>query len=201
MPAELMQKMMDPREAVVLHHTHPDNTALSPQDIYFLALPGGHAIWAHGHGGAVSRAALTEAARKAIAADPVGGAGQIFALSNETVKRIERVVQRAIDDGRISLNEADGMLTHLVDVMMHDAGIINYASNLDAAPLIAKLNFAGYLKVVAASIRSKFYGNRAHAISDDRAAEGFRHPGDLGATFAQADAAATKHNAARPDDP
>ena len=200
MPQELRSRIRDPKEALVLHHNHPDNTAISPGDLRVLALPGVHAIWAYGHGGAVSRAALTEAARKKVAADPDGGADRIRALALEAQAAIEHVVEREILRRGAHAPEAIEMYSHLADLMMHNAGIIEYKSNIDVAPLIAKLDLAPYLEAGIAEIRRQFYGEGTHVSNNGRHA-GRRHPGEAGATFALPDAAAAERGRARSGDP
>jgi hypothetical protein len=119
----------------------------------------------------------------------------------EAAAEVVRTIRPAIFEGRVSIKEAAAMQDHLVDLILRGAGIINYASNLDATTYIAKLDLAPYLQTEIAAIRSAFYGSQALAPGVHERAQPLRHPGDMGATFAPPDAAAAKHIPSGFDDP
>jgi hypothetical protein len=71
---------------------------------------------------------------------------KINGLAGEASAGLVRAIRPAVIEGRVSIKEAVAVHDHVVDLVLRDAGIINYASNLDATPLIAKLNLAAYLE-------------------------------------------------------
>jgi hypothetical protein len=95
MSDDLKRALLDPNARVVVHHNHPDNTALSIQDWAQFAYPGLHAVWAHGHEGAVSRGELTSETRGAIARmSPEQAWHKIYSVAGRVDRQVHQLLSQ-----------------------------------------------------------------------------------------------------------
>jgi hypothetical protein len=192
---DLLLAMMDERRSVVIHHNHPNDTSLSVPDLAHLSMLGLSSVWAHGHDGTVSRAQLTVPARAKMRSllkqydDPKVVFDRMHGVAREASRAIIDPIQNAVYARKVPLKLASKMHNHLVNRSLHDAGVIDYQSNFDAAEteaFIAKVGLAPYLKASISATRSLFYGSSATNLKPDRPTKPLRHPGDVGATFDRA---------------
>lgn len=66
MSNKLLSALNNPTRRLVVYHNHPSNRTLSPGDIGFLGYPGLYSVWALGHEGNDTRAALTPEAKRRV---------------------------------------------------------------------------------------------------------------------------------------
>lgn len=185
LPPALEEALRDPHRSVVAHHNHPTNTSVSVADIRMLGFPGQSAIWAHGNGGLVARAALTQEARSALAAfSPDNAANRVGTVAAQVDRLLFGATAGAIERGAVSPQEADAALAHLVATALDRAGIIDYRSNIDASDFVGRAALELVLQRSARfAARSLF--NEAPPDRDDGRTTALRHPGELGAAFGQ----------------
>jgi hypothetical protein len=183
MPASLEAALLDRERLIAVHHNHPSNSSFSPGDIGMLAAQGLNSVWAHGHDGTVARAALTDAARKATASQRASEfSSALKMIATAARNAVYDDLQDAVSNG-LSADEAQLALSHLQNVVLHNAGIIDYRSNLDEAGLVDALDLTATL-VAAAEEAARSLFNDSRAPSDlDRRPRPLRHVGDLGAVF------------------
>lgn len=204
-PANLYAALSDPSETIIVHHNHPGNTAISNTDFAMLGLPGLRAIWAHGHGGAVSRVELTPAAHARIMDySRETRVARLFNLAKEAGYAIYDPIQNAILADKVSLDEAVLMDNQIKMTILRDAGIIDYRSNIDARAFVEKVGLERYIENSVRAVRSLFYGEIKPALGethgDDRSALALRHVGDLGASFADVADVAQRYPVETADD-
>ena len=137
----LPKETQDPAQQITVHHNHPQNLPLSSDDIEALADPGLETLWAHGHGGTVTNATPTDAARERIATHNGALKDALAAARNALYLPIGYTIQ----SGKISLHDGDRLYAEARNRMLHDAGVITYESNFDPAPLIEKPTSSGIL--------------------------------------------------------
>jgi hypothetical protein len=136
----------DPHNAIVLHHNHPSNNTLSVQDISMLAAPGAHSIWAHGHDGAVYRAALTDFSRSLMGANH---GANVRALGNMRQRIASEVflppMQHFVDGGVLTTKQGNQLTGHLANEALRLAGIIDYQHNQNFEDDIKRLGLQPWL--------------------------------------------------------
>ena len=194
---ELRTALADPTESVVVHHNHPSDSALSGMDIASLGAPGMHAIWAHGHEGAVSRAELTPQAKRAL--DGLSAEQRmrrLYEIGQQAQRHFQDRVRTAVLLRDIPAEDANRAHNHLLNMVLRDAGIIEYRSNIDESALILKLNLDPYLQRGARIAAESFFNAKPEATSRaDRRAEPLRHVGDLGTSLGGPEEAAGRPGA------
>jgi len=187
MTPQLEAALLDPENAIVVHHNHPGNTSLSPSDVATLAAPGLHALWVHGHGGMVYRGELTPAAKAVLQRDPDVGYQKLHDVVSDAADAIYDQLTHAADRGMISAVEAAAARNHIVNMILREAGILDYQTNFDAAPLVAKAELQPYIEHAARKAERSVFDESQDIVhearADDRRAGDFRHPGDVGAVF------------------
>lgn len=197
LPSEFTRRIADPANSIVVHHNHPKDSTLSQQDIAMLGMPGLEAVWAHGHGGRVSRASLTDFGRSLMSRDGV--------YNVDTLNRIIHVVtfgslfdplKEIVDRGAITPSRASDLVAYLSNEVLRRAGIIHYQTNdrfegeiesLGLEPLID-----GATRELARSVPDD-YAQNAAAGDDGRAGNLLGHPGDVGTSFGRIEEAAGQH--------
>jgi hypothetical protein len=124
---------------------------------------------------------------------------RLYSLTKEVQSAIFDPIQQAVTDEVVSAAEAGVVNYEIINQVLHDAGIIDYASNLDAGPFIEKLKLAPYIRAATRAVRSLFYGE-ARAPDADRRAQPLRHVADVGTPLGTAAQTAGRHGAQTTDD-
>jgi hypothetical protein len=197
---ELKAMIFDPRSDVVIHHNHPSGRSLSRADIVALAYPGLRAIWATGHNANVYRAELTPEF-KALGYDPLVTNDRLKILYGAADNAIYMNVRQATVDGHLTVDEANDVYGHLVNLVLRDAGVLDYQTNYDPRDLIARApDLSRILTIATNMLRRRAFGDKATSIErNDRRAGPLRHAGDLGAVFDRASLAKPVGGAERLD--
>ncbi len=207
LPESLVKPLLDPTQSVVVHHNHPRDVDLSHIDISLLAAPGLQAIWAHGNGKLVSRAALTPEAKARLKGTDLGAAVKILhALAANTVGNI--IFHPLVDlaaAGRIPQLRTQFIFAHLQNEALRRAGILDYRTNINYQDEIDKFGLEKLIDVAAREAKRRFFGAESqYANIPDRRAEPLRHVGDLGTSFGEGTKPAAEYVAERghaPDRP
>ncbi|WP_316159633.1 PLxRFG domain-containing protein [Bradyrhizobium sp. SZCCHNRI3042] len=202
MPPALTAAMNDPNERVVVHHNHPSDSLLSPVDIAMLSKPGLAAVWAHGHRGSVSRAALTPAARAAVNA--WGRAGS-FRKLRSVVRAIDNKLAEglwpAIDRGATTEAEANKAMGHFALVALQRAGVIDMTSNFaDEAGFLDRTGLSPYLDEATRIAAAGVFDGEDGSPKLDRRAGPVRFAGDLGTSLGKGETFAEERARARAAD-
>jgi hypothetical protein len=181
-PDRLIDLAKSPDAGLVVHHNHPGNTSLSPRDLAVAAAPGVKSVWAHGHGGAVYRGEVRPEVKAAFARDPEHASRVMLEAGIETLRTADMILD--IADGRISDRAAAAMRSHLANIILRDAGLIHYKTNVDISLLIEQLGLQPYIDAAAADLHRRVFDGREEfaPAADDRRA-GQVHPpspGELG---------------------
>jgi hypothetical protein len=199
--------LADPTREIVVHHNHPQNSPLSMQDISQLGWPGMRAIWAHGHGGGVSRAELTDRARQVLAPKTNQSAvATLYEIAAAIRREVRHTIAMRVQLREISSAEASRTQFYIVGEAMRQAGILDYRSNFDLAR--DALDHAALRphidRGVELAARVMFHDEaskaRAEASILHRSARGLRHVGDVGGTFELPTKAPGGHDAQAADD-
>jgi hypothetical protein len=178
----LRAAVLDPRNSISAHHNHPSNGPLSLSDLALTAWF--YSVWAHGHAGRVSRAALTDAARRAFANIDRSEAPALFKRVITGIARpIFDFLQGAIDDGRITPLEATHAYAHAIALALHRAGVIDYRTNMTMPKAVAAIDIDPYINNAALRAAGAVTHVRPDAMAVGGRAEPLRHKGDVGATF------------------
>jgi hypothetical protein len=94
--------------------------------------PGLHAVWAHGHEGAVSRGGLTDETRGSIARmSPEQTWHKIYSVAAYVNRQVHQLLSQEAMHGRLTPKQLDDYGPHLVSAILHAAGIVDYRSNID----------------------------------------------------------------------
>jgi hypothetical protein len=145
---------------IVIHHNHPDNSGLSIEDWAQFAYPGLHAVWAHGHEGAVSRGELTDETRGAVARmSPEQTWHKIYSAAGRAVRRVHQLLSQEVMHGRLTPKQLDDYGPHLVNAILQAAGIVDYRSNIDLTDTLARLDLGEKLNGIAINAQREFFGS------------------------------------------
>jgi hypothetical protein len=115
LPEEISRRTHLRGEQLVLLHNHPDSVSLSPDDLLILARPGVKKVTAYGLAGAWFAAENGAEISKL--------AGVLGAARVELSRQLSLLSARGVNTA--------GMETHIRNLALARAGIINYTSNLD----------------------------------------------------------------------
>jgi hypothetical protein len=197
---EFEAALRDPKNAIVAHHNHPSNSGLSGVDISFLATPGLHSIWAHGHEGTVARASLTVPARKALSLEEIDpGVRRLHWIADSVSNFLLPVIQRFVDAKYIGRDEGHLAITDLVGRALHRAGIIDYRSNVELPKAISETSLGPYIERAAQWAAGSLFNDKIQT-SAGRQPEPLRHIGDLGTSLGRPQEVARRYAAQeRPD--
>ncbi len=177
---ELFDRLLDPNEHIVTHHNHPEGVSFSHDDIAITSLPGAGETWAHGHNGNIYRVEVTPAGKAMLPAQWMPRSEKIEKLMDVIQHSIMVPIGKAFEERRVGAAEGNLAVPHLVNVVLRDAGFIDYQTNFDDAAFRAKVpgldeNIAKAVEI----IRKQVLNARVH----DRPARTVRHPGSVGAVF------------------
>jgi hypothetical protein len=204
---DMASALADGTREIVVHHNHPRNSPLSLQDIAQLGWPGMRAIWAHGHGGGVSRAELTERARQVLAQQTDQTALAIlFEIADAILREVFPTLLRRAAMREISAAEANHTAFDIVGEAMRQAGILDYRSNFDLArnALDDPALHPHIDRAVELAARVMFHDEASKARTEAsilyRSARPLRHIGDVGGTFEFPQKAPGGHDAQAADD-
>lgn len=127
----------------VAHHNHPSGRALSKADVSLMGTAALDAIFAHGHNGSITAAALTPAATQAGVQHY-----HIAAAYDRAAASVKRSLQKGVNSGDIPIDVANEKYQDLINRAMSGAGVIEYYTSID--PVDAPY----YTKTLAAAERS-----------------------------------------------
>jgi N12 class adenine-specific DNA methylase len=134
--ADLEDKLDDPNAGLVVHHNHPSNTGLSSWDIAALAYRGvSHIVAYANRTGAHSMASLTPWARQWIREYSPIYTGALRSLWRAARDTLEPQVRGAVESGYLTEEEGNRLLGDLTNRALDAAGVIDYVSPHDLAPL------------------------------------------------------------------
>ena len=209
-PPELNKQFYDPSKAIAVHHNHPSNSTLSDRDIAMLALPGIHSIWAHGHEGKVSRAALTPFGRAMMSGHGPRDVAQLGRLREMLADRaFVPPLTEPVKAGAIDPFRADDLLGYLSNEALRRAGMMDYQTNDHFENEIKQFGLQPHLDAAVATLRANYHGftrtiqgpDRAAPPGDDRSTGAlFRHPGELGTVFERPQGVPGRYDRPRPPD-
>lgn len=184
---KLYGAMMNPSRRIVIVHNHPRNKPLSIDDIAALANPGMHAVWALGHDGRNTRVALTRQAREKLiessrtADENLAAHAKLHQSLHDARREIRDFLGKRLDNGKISMEEAQAAIEEAVPIIAARAGIADYFTNTEYDPnRIAGLDLM--LDRVADQMRKDMFNDTSAGYSrprTGRSAEPVRHPGDM----------------------
>ena len=184
LPKSLTDAMDDPANSIALHHNHPWPLSLSAPDIAQVAAPGVHSIWAHGPDGNSSRASAGPNLKKLLGpALPLAWKLKLHNYVRQLEKDFHHAFMAAISRGSTTIDEGNLYYAHVVNMTLHDIGLINYESGIDAKAFLAKTGLGSYMDTI---IRTKQAGLNVKPRKDNyanRSPTPLRHKGDLGTTF------------------
>ena len=202
MSDDLKRALLDPNARIVVHHNHPDNSGLSIQDWGQFAYPGLHSAWAHGHEGAVSRGELTDETRGAIARmSPEQAWQKIFAVADHVDRRIHQLLSQEAMRRRLTPEQLDDYGPHLVNAILHAAGIVDYRSNIDLTDTpLARLGLGEKLNGIAINAQREFFGASLPSGMVRRAAAPLSHLAEVGELFARPEKLARQYAGQEADD-
>ena len=127
LPEKLADALRNPAAKIVIHINRMSNAKLDFSDIALLANPGLEAVWGHGNGDSVARAALTTEARSMLRGNTIEEAtSRLFRIACGVELPLFEVLHDAIDAGRISRDRADAVYSHLICLTLRRAGILDY---------------------------------------------------------------------------
>jgi hypothetical protein len=186
MTERLLDAMMDPKRAIVVHHNHPNSRTLSEIDIAALAYPGVHSVWAHGHDGTVSRGALTVSARGVLASKTAADAtSTLHQLAQDVGTAVRPIIQTALWQGKLNADQAARIHYHLLAMVLDRASVIDYRDNFDLVDLIQKLSLDRHIQRAAIAAKYLLYGN-AKSIPDHRVGAP-QHTAEVGTSLDRAE--------------
>jgi hypothetical protein len=108
MSDDLKRALLDPNARIVVHHNHPENSGLSIEDWGQFAYHGLHAVWAHGHEGAVSRGGLTDETRGSIARmSPEQTWHKIYSVAAYVNRQVHQLLSQEVMHGRLTSKQLD----------------------------------------------------------------------------------------------
>ena len=195
---EFTALIKDPNNNIVAHHNHPKSLSLSGTDVAVLAARGLRAVWAHGHDGSIYRAELTPEFDAVLSQNPNEGFVRLKAISDRIEQRFLPLVQDAVDKGLVPSDDINRAFDHIINQVLHGAGLINYETNFSAGDLIARVPDL-YASVQGATLtaQKEAFSGRPPAVRSPVGYMGFRrstgearHPGDMGTVFDRAQLAA-----------
>lgn len=138
LPGDLVDTLSDPSRHFIIHHSHPDDSALSGADVALLGRPGMLGIAAHGAGGELSAARLTPEAKAALAskmeADPWGSADILEKLSNGAANASWDPMAAAIQRGEFTEDEGHRIWTEVANRALARNGVIDYVTSHNLPP-------------------------------------------------------------------
>ncbi|MGK9200482.1 PLxRFG domain-containing protein [Sinorhizobium meliloti] len=179
----LLAAMANPDRKVVVYHNHPSNGPLSSADIGFLAYPGLYSIWAAGHDGQVTRAALTVAAAEALSSEtPDLAALSMAKLKNAMIGveyALQGFLQAQLNSKAITVDQANE--AHAAGKLMaaDRANVIDFTTNTpyDAAAITG---FEAVIDAAADKLAGEiFNGPKNTGKRADRRAEPLRHAAEV----------------------
>lgn len=130
LPNKLAAALYNPDNKIVIHRDNPFNRTLHDDDITCLALPGVAAVYRHGNAGVVARAALMPKARAKLRGKSLQEAcSSLYRIVSGIEVRLYDVLLDAIRSGKISIDQANGALPHLIGLTLRRAGILDYSWN------------------------------------------------------------------------
>lgn len=132
--ARLAKALANPDRRLVLVHNHPRNWPLSRADLSMLLHPGAYSIWAIGHDGLETRAALTEQARSAMTlgtstADIGASIDRLDKALGDAERSIEVALIKNLDDLTIDISQAEKAHLMAIPEMARRAGIIDFTTS------------------------------------------------------------------------
>lgn len=143
---DMVGHLLDRNTRVIGHHNHPSARGLSGADIGSLAFPGMRAIVAHTPDGNWYGASLSPRWRQAV--DGASGRGidavtqtrnHLMAIANRVRDGLATVLQKAIHDGQMTVDEADLALHHTMTAFLAHHGVLDYAASKELSPHVARI--------------------------------------------------------------
>jgi hypothetical protein len=134
-PEDLVVDGANPDGRIIFHHNHPDNTGVSHEDLWLLALPGIRWIVAHGGQGGFSAARLTEEARHVFLNRDLdihersALFGSLRSLWRDAATPAKWPLQAAVNRGQLSLSKANEVLAEMTNRALERAGLVQYLSS------------------------------------------------------------------------
>jgi N12 class adenine-specific DNA methylase len=202
----LTELLLDPNSNMVIHHNHPSNNGLSVIDFAQLAMPGLKSIWAHGHGGNVTRASATPEGKTVLAklGEPQQVRDGMIRIGEVIGESVRKPLQALIESHVVNIKQAEKLYGFAIGQVLHRSGLIDY-STTDGDKLQSEINDLGlepYIEKAARTAAGVLFHEpgRATGYGANRPTQPVRHVGDLGATFGRvAPYAGEYRNAPRTD--
>lgn len=142
--ATLQQYLIDPSNSLEIHHSHPENTPLSPMDIITLAYPGQKSNTAHGINGDVSRAELTTEFKESLPnGTPRERADFMHSVIDQSVQDAHHAASEFLKNGKINIDQIDNVYSEGINRGLSRAGVINYDTSYkmgDLDPLVDEIS-------------------------------------------------------------
>jgi N12 class adenine-specific DNA methylase len=184
---DMLKAFADANNRLAVHHTHPSNGALSEGDIGMLGWPGVESIWAHGHGGNVTRGALTDFGRSLLGPDAKHNAASLGRIASFIgQKQILPLLTELVHERKLlPIATANKMHHVLIGEVLRQAGILHFHTTNDYRAEIKDLGLQPYIKQAADTLRRSIPNAASQPRPGDDRSTGnvFRHLGDVGATF------------------
>lgn len=132
--ARLSKAVANPDRRLVLMHNHPSNWPLSLADLSMLLHPGVFSVWAFGHGGVETRAALTARGKAALAlgttaADIAASIDRFEKAMRDVERSIETVLIGNLDKREIDVSQAEIAHFMAIPEIARRAGVIEFTVN------------------------------------------------------------------------
>ncbi|MET4187627.1 hypothetical protein ABIB86_000424 [Bradyrhizobium sp. JR1.7] len=176
-------RLLDPTEDIVAHHNHPESRSFSDSDIAMASTPGMRAVYAHGHNGITYRVEVTPTAKAMLPEQWTARVNQVARLTAAIGGRLKMPLREAFLAGSINADEGNAAYHHLINVVLNDAGFIDYRTNFDDADFRSRVPGIDTAISEAADLIKKGLTNHEASRVHDRPARAVRHPGDVGAVF------------------
>jgi len=168
LPGDLVDALDDPTQHINVHHSHPDSTGLSRDDIGIAGMRGARWVAAHGINGELSAARMTAETRSALAdrmaADPDGAVNVLEKLAGDAADESWEPMEQAIDRGEFTEEEGRRIWVEARNRALARNGLIDYVTThaLPDSPVVKEMQERANSSVQA-GINESFPASTVHA--------------------------------------